>query len=224
MNWLEYIWQSIWVRFDHRLRALIFTDIALTPPRLIHGNLYSAVLYRCNTANKNGHKLNKIGWTRLVQWPRAMGEAGSKLNIVKSLPYAPFLDIEHCPIRESYFVLSASSEVSAWERRLNDKSKDCCNFQILLKQSYKSEWMSIEKGFLQLPLASQLVRPFYPPRLIDILLNRTFTTYSVHLLPPEHLPYRFYQESSPSKAISPNWDLNNFVQENRKMQLKKWKR
>ena len=105
VNWLEYIWQSIRVRFDHRLRALIFTDIALTPPRLIHGNLHSAVLYRCNTANKNGHKLNKICWTRLVQWPRAMGEAGSKLNIVKSLPYAPFLDIRTLPNQGILFCL-----------------------------------------------------------------------------------------------------------------------
>ena len=46
---------------------------------------------------------------------------------------------------------------------------------------------------------SELVPPFYPPRLIDILLNGTFTTYSVHLL--QQSTYRFNQESSPSKAI-----------------------
>ena len=49
-----------------------------------------------------------------------------------------------------------------------------------LKKSYKSEWMSLENTFY--PIFSKLVRPFYPPGLIDIPLNRTFTTYSVHLL------------------------------------------
>ena len=92
-----------------------------------------------------------------------------------------------------------------------------------LKKSYKSEWMSLENTFY--PIFSKLVRPFYPPRLIDIPLNRTFTTYSVHLLSrdlgsskaiyrgvPQITSFLFLKISSPFLDIwCPRWGQKKFL-------------
>ena len=143
---------------------------------------------------------------------------------------------EQCLNQGILFCLSASAEVSCRERWLNNKSKVVC-WEAATSKSFSNKVTNpsechLEKVFCRRkgPNLFQAGSTILSPRLIDILLNRTFTTYSVHLLSSRALTdltenrahQRLFIYNLQIEKISGSFDfdfMNHFVQENRKMQL-----
>ena len=142
-------------------------------------------------------------------------------------------------IRESYFVYlpqlrcqverggwTINQKLSVGKLQLPNPSQTKLQIRVNVIWKRFSPYCCRRKG----PNLFQAGSTILSPRLIDILLNRTFTTYSVHLLSSRALTdltenrahQRLFIYNLQIEKISGSFDfdsLNHFVQKNRKMQL-----